>query len=183
MRTNAAAIVTPWYKQFWPWLIIALPASAVIAGFITLYLAINTPDSLVNDDWYKDGLTINRRMELDNNALALGLSGQLTVDALTSEVLLDIQVKQENYVLPEQLQLDFSHPTLAHNDQHILLKQTVAGHYRGTLEKTLHGKYQLSLSNQASSSQNSASAPTVNTLWRIVQVDSFPLQSAIHLSP
>jgi len=39
-----------WYKQFWPWFIIALPASAVIAGFITLWLAITHPDPLVIDD-------------------------------------------------------------------------------------------------------------------------------------
>jgi hypothetical protein len=40
----------PWYRQFWPWFIIALPASAVIAGFITLWLAISRPDHLVVDD-------------------------------------------------------------------------------------------------------------------------------------
>ena len=41
---------TPWYRQFWPWFIIALPASAVIAGFFTLWLAISRPDHLVVDD-------------------------------------------------------------------------------------------------------------------------------------
>ena len=40
----------PWYKQFWPWFIIALPASAVIASFITLYLAVSRPDYIVVDD-------------------------------------------------------------------------------------------------------------------------------------
>jgi len=40
----------PWYKQFWPWFIIALPASAVVAGFITLWLAISSPDYLVVDE-------------------------------------------------------------------------------------------------------------------------------------
>jgi len=40
----------PWYKQFWPWFIIALPASAVIASFITLYLAVSRPDHMVVDD-------------------------------------------------------------------------------------------------------------------------------------
>jgi len=40
----------PWYKQFWPWFIIALPATAVIASFITLYLAISRPDYIVVDD-------------------------------------------------------------------------------------------------------------------------------------
>jgi hypothetical protein len=37
----------PWYRQFWPWFIIALPASAVIASFITLWLAISNPVELV----------------------------------------------------------------------------------------------------------------------------------------
>lgn len=40
----------PWYRQFWPWFIIALPAAAVIASFITLWLAISHPVHLVVDD-------------------------------------------------------------------------------------------------------------------------------------
>ena len=44
------AQVEPWYKQFWPWFIIALPASVVIASFFTLWLAISNPDYLVVDE-------------------------------------------------------------------------------------------------------------------------------------
>ena len=45
----------PWYRQFWPWFIIALPASAVIASFFTLWLAISNPDQLVvSDDQYRN---------------------------------------------------------------------------------------------------------------------------------
>jgi hypothetical protein len=40
----------PWYRQFWPWFIIALPAAAVIASFFTLWLAVSNPDYLVVDD-------------------------------------------------------------------------------------------------------------------------------------
>jgi len=40
----------PWYRQFWPWFIIALPASVVVASFFTLWLAISNPDPLVVDD-------------------------------------------------------------------------------------------------------------------------------------
>jgi hypothetical protein len=40
----------PWYKQFWPWFIIALPASVVVASFFTLWLAISNPDPLVVDE-------------------------------------------------------------------------------------------------------------------------------------
>lgn len=44
----------PWYRQFWPWFIIALPTSAVIASFISLWLAVSHPDQLiVSDDEYQ----------------------------------------------------------------------------------------------------------------------------------
>ena len=42
--------IEPWYRQFWPWFIIALPASVVIASFVTLWLAISNPDPLVIDE-------------------------------------------------------------------------------------------------------------------------------------
>ena len=42
--------VTPWYRQFWPWFIIALPAAAVVASFVTLWLAISRPDYVVLDE-------------------------------------------------------------------------------------------------------------------------------------
>ncbi|MCF6226220.1 MAG: FixH family protein [Xanthomonadales bacterium] len=37
----------PWYKQFWPWFIMALPMIAVIASISTLVIAIKNPDYLV----------------------------------------------------------------------------------------------------------------------------------------
>jgi len=40
----------PWYKEPWPWVAIAIPAAAVIMGFVTLYLAITRPDYLVVED-------------------------------------------------------------------------------------------------------------------------------------
>ena len=42
--------IEPWYRQFWPWFIIALPASVVIASFVTLWLAVTHPDHLVIDE-------------------------------------------------------------------------------------------------------------------------------------
>ena len=44
----------PWFRQFWPWFIIALPASAVIASFVSLWLAVSNPDYvIVTDDEYQ----------------------------------------------------------------------------------------------------------------------------------
>ena len=41
----------PWYKQFWPWALMAGPVTVIVAGFITLGLALHTPESLVVDDY------------------------------------------------------------------------------------------------------------------------------------
>ncbi|MDX1461386.1 MAG: FixH family protein [Xanthomonadales bacterium] len=37
----------PWYRQFWPWVLIAIPAAAVIGSMIVLWLAVSRPDPLV----------------------------------------------------------------------------------------------------------------------------------------
>ena len=49
MRTEKNQI-KPWYKEPWPWVAIAIPASAVIMGFTTLYLAVSNPDPVIVDD-------------------------------------------------------------------------------------------------------------------------------------
>ncbi len=40
----------PWYKQFWPWFIIALPLSSVIASLALLWIAITHPDATVPNE-------------------------------------------------------------------------------------------------------------------------------------
>ena len=64
-----------WYKQFWPWFIIALPASVVIASFVTLWIAISNPDHLVVDeDEYrqlKSELKAQNPVQKDNNDKAV----------------------------------------------------------------------------------------------------------------
>ncbi len=50
---------TPWYKQFWPWFLIAVPLITLVMGGVLLKLAISTEDSLVVDDYYKEGKAIN----------------------------------------------------------------------------------------------------------------------------
>ncbi|HYM35886.1 MAG TPA: hypothetical protein VET48_10850 [Steroidobacteraceae bacterium] len=33
-----------WYRQFWPWLLIALPTSAVLGCAVTIALVLKNPD-------------------------------------------------------------------------------------------------------------------------------------------
>ncbi|NNJ73016.1 MAG: nitrogen fixation protein FixH, partial [Enterobacterales bacterium] len=69
--------VEPWYKQFWPWFIMALPASAVIAGITTVVIAYKNADSLVVDDYYKEGKAINFRIARIKEAENRGYTASL----------------------------------------------------------------------------------------------------------
>jgi hypothetical protein len=51
-----------WYRQRWPWLLIAGPAIVVVASLTSAWLAVTTDDGLVADDYYKRGLLINRKL-------------------------------------------------------------------------------------------------------------------------
>lgn len=72
--------VTPWYKQFWPWVLIGLPTSVVIASITTYFLAINGMDSVISKDYYKEGLAVNADLTRDKKAAALGLMADITID-------------------------------------------------------------------------------------------------------
>ena len=40
----------PWYREPWPWIIIGLLGSVVVASMITFWIAASNPDGLVVDD-------------------------------------------------------------------------------------------------------------------------------------
>jgi hypothetical protein len=54
-----------WYHEPWPWLLMAGPLAVVLAGAVTIYLAVVTSDGLVADDYYKQGLAINQTLSRD----------------------------------------------------------------------------------------------------------------------
>lgn len=120
-------ILKPWYRQGWPWLLIALPGSAVVASFVTFYLAAHQPDSLVADDYYKEGLAINRELSAQQLAhqLQIHATAQLNRRSNTIEVTLTGNLAP----LPNQLALRLVHPTLAAQDHRLTLTQLSAGHY------------------------------------------------------
>ena len=103
----------PWYKQFWPWFLISLPLSAVIAGITTLFIAMDKPDGLVVDDYYKEGLGINRELAREQMAKQLDIGAQLHIS--NNQLTLQLNGKMP---LPEKLSIYFIHPTKAEDDKH-----------------------------------------------------------------
>jgi hypothetical protein len=45
--SSSPPVPSPWYRQFWPWFIIALLSSAVIGSFTSAYLAVRHPDPVL----------------------------------------------------------------------------------------------------------------------------------------
>ena len=149
----------PWYRQFWPWFLIALPAISVVAGLSTLAIAILNQDSLVRDDWYKDGKAINQSLARDDAAALLGISTELKRDSVTGEINATL-VSPKSIATPETLTLILSHPTLATQDQSVVLTRRADGHYQGMLTHGLQGRHYIELGNAE---------------WRLRSTRDFPL--------
>ena len=127
----------PWYRQFWPWFIMALPASAVVAGLYTVWIAMQTTDSLVvrSDSGINVVTEQNTAAELE--ADRLGLSAIVAINPETGAVIVTMS-STANVELPDSLQLRMRHPTMASRDANIELvrampnsdgEATWAGHF------------------------------------------------------
>ncbi len=67
----------PWWRHGHVWLIIAGPAIVVVAGFVTLWLAVRQPDPVLAEDYYQRGLDINKTLRQQNAAaMAPALKGR-----------------------------------------------------------------------------------------------------------
>ncbi len=117
----------PWYRQFWPWFLIMLPASVVVAGLTTLVIANRHADDLVVDEYYKNGLAINRQLEKKQRAEALGISATLRFSG--DRVIL----QTEGPVREGSLRLFLSHPLESDRDFEATLHRSGAGSYHATL--------------------------------------------------
>ena len=140
----------PWYRQFWPWFLIALPGSVVIAGLTTVYIAFKGADNLVNDNYYRDGLAINQRLEQDQRAIQMGLSADVLVDNESGELFLTMKVSDgntySNTEIPnQQLFLQLLHPTDEKRDQDLVMTLVGPNRYRVDLEAKLSNRYYLRL--------------------------------------
>lgn len=59
----------PWWTHGYVWLVIAGPAAVIVAGFVTLWLAVRTPDPVVDEHYYRRGLEINKTLAGDKSLL------------------------------------------------------------------------------------------------------------------
>lgn len=125
----------PWYRQFWPWFLILLPASVVVAAISTVVIANRHADDLVVDDYYKDGLAINRQLEKIERAKGLGITATLGIQDTHLTVILQGAPELE------EVTLMLSHPLEADQDIELTLKRIAPATYYTALPAAIDGRW------------------------------------------
>jgi len=125
-----------WYRQPMVWMVIAIPASAVIVGMAQLTISILTFDGLVEDDYYKKGKNINQILERDEFALEQGILAEVQIDVHTGIVVIGLS-NSGDYTFPDVLGLALLHPTQSRKDVKLLLSKGPDGRYYSELLEPL----------------------------------------------
>jgi len=154
----------PWYREPWPWFLMSLPATAVIAGSITLWLAIRSTDGLVVSDYYKEGLAINQTLARDEQAHQLGLTARL--DVANGQLQLTLHGKLQ--APPGMLILRLTHPTREGHDHTLRMMHLGEGRYYAAMPALTGGKWHAQLED-------------TDSKWRLTGVIHTPLTQAITL--
>ena len=128
--------MTPWYRQRWPWLIMAGPLAVLVAGAVTTWIAFASADGLVAEDYYKQGMGINRRLAREGAARAQGISAQVE---LSSSVVVTLQG-----AAPEALFVHLAHATRAGHDVRLRLARS-GGKYVAELPPLPPGHWRIAI--------------------------------------
>ncbi|WP_162062942.1 FixH family protein [Vibrio taketomensis] len=135
-------MVKPWYKQFWPWFLIALPLTVVVAAFVTLSIAIKNSPSLVTEDYYKKGKGIN--IDISKLTVAKDLGLKANIQTVDNQIIIQFDKGQlDNFPAISAM---FAHRTLSDRDFSRLITSDTSGKYRIVLENPLQGPWFIELS-------------------------------------
>jgi hypothetical protein len=126
----------PWYRQLWPWLIISGPAAVLVAGAATIWIAFASADGLVAEDYYKQGLAINKVLAREDAARRLGISADMRIGTDSVRVILKGDA-------PEALFVHLAHATRAGLDQRLRLAPEGAGAYAAQLPPLAPGRWRI----------------------------------------
>ncbi len=130
MIRNSDPALPTWRQVPIVWMIIAIPLTSVVVGFIMLWLAISSNDGLVFDDYHQQGKEINRVLARDAMANRLGIGAK--IELLPESEMLELSLSYEQaFILPDNLSLRFLHPTRAGEDVHLSLQRIGTGEYLG----------------------------------------------------
>jgi hypothetical protein len=130
----------PWYREPWPWYLMAGPIVVIIAAFGTAWLAVSSSDGLVTDDYYKKGLAVDQTLARSRVAVEHGIEARLRLAADHVEIKVSSTVEVGGGE-PAGLRLSLSHPTRAGLDQAVELQAVDRQTYVGDLRLPASGHW------------------------------------------
>ena len=139
MSIVSGQIRRPWYREPWPWLLMAGPAMVIVASIVTTWIAVKNEDGLVAGDYYKQGLAINQVIRRETAAAALDMRARVLFGENRVRIFLT------GAGLPRELVLKLVHRTRAGLDRETRLRSHTYGWYEGGLPATTSGRWNLFL--------------------------------------
>lgn len=109
-----------WYKEPWPWILMAGPLLVVIAALSTFYIAYKNSSDLVSDDYYKDGKHIDLDLKRDQEAVKRDIRAQVFVSPDNTAAKVFISGDFDKQV---PVKLTFLHPAKKAYDQTVELSE------------------------------------------------------------
>lgn len=129
----------PWYKEPYVWMLIGFPLTSIIVGLSLLTISILNKDTLVRDNYYKDGLAYNQELEWDKKAKSLDIRVDIQVN--DNQLILNLLNSRQN--TPSTLKVTLGHPTIPEKDRQSHLQLTKDKRFIGFIEPTENGRYYL----------------------------------------
>lgn len=130
-----------WWSEPMVWLIIVLPVTAVIASITTYWLASSNADTLVTEQYVKEGFAVRQVADRDLKAAELGVGA--TLNAEPGRLTVDLEGRFE--VLPRNLVLTLAHPSDPNMDMVLLLEPAGESTYTTVYATIPAGKRHLEL--------------------------------------
>ena len=130
--TPPVPAIVPVSRWIWPGILIAGPASVVVACIITAFFVVQHPDGLVASDYYKQGKAINAQLAQLRRAEELGLSS-MKMTATDRAVLITFP----DSPLRDRIDVVLAHPVDADLDIRATVSPNAAGVYEISLQKKL----------------------------------------------
>lgn len=123
-----------WYKEPWMLLVVGGPLIVVIAASVTFYIAWQGSDKILTQDYYKQGLNIDKDIHRDAKAVEYKMLAKAQFDANSGKILLHLEgeTKLPSFVL---LSLSSSSRASVYEEiQQITLSQATPGTYEGLIK-------------------------------------------------
>lgn len=116
------AVARPWYREPMLWLVVGLPFIVVVAGFVTLFVAIRAGGA----DAYPSEVRRTAQIQVeslaaDQAAIARGIAGSLAIDPDTGGIRVVLENVPGDVV---QVRLSLIHPARAEGDSELMLTRS-----------------------------------------------------------